>query len=690
METYTLKDTQGSGTFTREIKETLNPAQQEAALFNDGPILVIAGAGSGKTKTLVYRVARLVDEGVSPESILLLTFTRKASQEMLERATTVLDERCHRVSGGTFHSFANSMLRRYAPAIGYDANFTILDRGDSEDLIQQIRKEKEMGAGDKRFPKKATIASVIGKAVNTGKSIETLLGIDFPQFLPFARDIEAIARDYQQQKHHMRVMDYDDLLTKFYSLLSTCPDIREKLQHQFQYIMVDEFQDTNAIQSNIIRHLVNDKQNVMAVGDDSQSIYSFRGADFKNIMSFPDTYPDATVIKLEENYRSDRPILDLTNAIISGATEKYAKNLFTSKEGGQKPTFIDCKSDNEQSKFICQKILELREQGINLKDIAVLMRSGWHSNDLEVELQSANLPFVKQGGFKFIEAAHIKDIIAYMRVIFNPLDSLSWNRILTQFEGLGPKSANKIINDIQEGMLSPVAAISGHQKKAYYQELVGLVNLVLNPMNKEVKPSQIVQAVLDYYIPIFKMTYDNFTKRESDLDSFLAISERYPTLESFINEMSLDPPTSTDAEADSDDKEKLTLSTIHSAKGLEWNTVFMLSAVDGYLPSFQSLNDPKQLEEERRLMYVALTRAEKNLFILKPNLTYAATNYYRHTGMSFAKPSRFLEESNILKSYTDELALVPEEKQKRFSNTKEVPFFFQDAKKEDNGRKYYF
>lgn len=667
MKTYTLRPLgDQASALPDNFDAELNDAQRQAVYFNEGPLLLIAGAGSGKTKTLVYRVAKLVNDGVPPEAILLLTFTRKAAQEMLDRATKILDNRCKDVSGGTFHGFGNILLRQFAESIGFNNQFTILDRGDAEDLINFIRKEQKWATTEKRFPKKSTIATVISKSINTGKTINHILATDFPQFQEFTEEIEKIAIEYQIQKKAMNSMDYDDLLVKTLELLTTCPDIRILLQNKYRYVMVDEYQDTNLIQSQIIKSLTNEDNNIMVVGDDSQSIYSFRGADFKNIMEFPSLFPNATVIKLEQNYRSSQSILDLTNAVISQAKEKFTKNLFSDKTGGAKPVYIETDNDNHQSRFICQKILELREEGKSLNDVAILMRSGWHSNDLEVELKAHNLPFVKHGGFKFVESAHVKDVMAYLKLIYNPSETVSWHRVLLLFDGLGPKGAATLTQSIKEHLANPnMIPLGKYKSKGYFNDLQNLIQLVFSPQQRHKKPNALVESVLKYYSPIFKLTYDNFTKRQSDLDSLSSIAEKYEDLDTMLSEMSLDPPSSTeDVMPEDTEDETVTLSTIHSAKGLEWNTVFLISAVDGYLPSFQSLGDADQLEEERRLMYVALTRAEENLFIIKPNLDLSQSNYYRYSGIQFSNPSRFIQEAGILKDYTEQWALQEERKPK--------------------------
>ena len=637
----------------------LNPAQKEAVYHQGSPLLVIAGAGSGKTKTLVHRVARLVHQGVAPERILLLTFTRKSSEEMLNRATHVLDSRCQNVSGGTFHGFAHQVLRRYGTRLGYSPQFTILDRGDSEDLINLAKKQLGFGKSDKRFPKKSTIASVIGKGINTGRNYEDIVNSDFPQFAEYVNEIVSIANYYQQQKHVMSVMDYDDLLVKLEVLLKQEDDIREGIQAHFEHVMVDEYQDTNALQASILRLIAGNNPNVMVVGDDAQSIYSFRGANFQNIMKFPDLFKGAHVVKLEQNYRSTQSILDLTNAMIMQAKQRYAKDLFTEIKSDTKPYYIEASNESQQSQFVGQKILELREQGVQLSDIAVLVRSGWHSNDLEVQLKSKNLPFQKFGGFKFMETAHVKDVLAYMKLISNPKDSIAWHRVLGFLEGVGPKTAQSIITVLTaiQGEFDP-SILAKFEGKAYYNAVLHLSRLIFVKVDKP--PVGVLEDVVTFYKPYFHLKYDDYHKRQTDIDSLMTIAERYKDLETLLSEILLDPPDATqdDSMPEALDDEKLTISTIHSAKGLEWHTVFLISAVDGYLPSFQSLNDLGQLEEERRLMYVALTRAKQELYVIKPNLDMSSGNYYRNSGMSFANLSRFLTEKNIIDDFAEKVALV--------------------------------
>ncbi len=634
--------------------EGLNPAQREAVLYNEGPLLIIAGAGSGKTKTLISRVARLVHDGIRPESILLLTFTRRVAQEMMKRASTLLDSRCQNVCGGTFHAFGLLMLRKYARYAECDPSFTILDRSDSEDVIGWIRREHHLHHSEKRFPQKGTLTEIISKAVNTQQPLDHVIEKEYPEFYEFREDIEQVYRDYVIYKKQTRVLDYDDLLTRLLDVLNSHSTVRTALQHTFSHILVDEYQDTNKPQGQIIVHLSGEKRMVTVVGDDSQSIYSFRGANFKNIMDFPKLFSETKIITLEENFRSKQPILDMTNALIASAREKYSKILFTQKKGGNKPVYVETHSENEQSQFICRKILELREEEIPLQKIAVLFRSGWHSNDLEVELALHNIPFVKYGGIKFVEASHVKDVIAFLRIHVNPWDTLSWQRVLLLFEGVGQKTVSSLIPYLQGRSLFSQLDLTSFRSKSFYDEIQRLVTLFTPKENSAESTSEFIEKILAFYKPFFELKYDDHVKRSADLQSIVTISQRYKTIDAFLTEMSLDPPEASQigVSPESKDEERLTLSTIHSAKGLEWHTVFILSAVDGYLPSFQSLRDPAQLEEERRLLYVAMTRAQEQLFILKPHLEFRRFAY-SYGGMLFSKLSRFLEEDMILERFAE-------------------------------------
>lgn len=614
----------------------LNPAQLSAVMHKKGPVLVIAGAGSGKTKTLTYRVARLIEDGIKPENILLLTFTKKAAAEMLSRATLVLDDRCEKVAGGTFHSFANIILRKYSKFLKLKSNFTILDKSDCEDIINHITGQM-FPKKEKRFPKKSTILEIYSKSVNKETPTKQIIEEEFPQFAHCEDKIIEVHKAYVGYKRENSVLDYDDLLLYVKLLLENNEGLRKKLSNQYQYIMVDEYQDTNTLQADVIKLLASEHSNIMAVGDDAQSIYSFRGANYRNILDFPKLFEGTEIIKLEQNYRSTQNILKLTNTIISKAKEKYAKTLFSNIESPIVPALICAKNTQMEADFICQRILELLDEDVNLSDICVLARNARMSYALEIELSKRAIPYQKFGGPKFMETAHIKDIVSHLRVIINPDDIISLNRILLLLKGVGATTVNNIIPIIKGNLNPNIKLLPSNKTTSLVPLLKTLENLRSQiPMRK---PSDIVEDVIEYYRPILKDKYDDYNKREKDLDHFQYLSEQYSNLEDFISDMALEPP---DASIEgmykrNSDDEALTISTIHSAKGLEWDSVFIIGAVDGRFPSAYSFNSAEEMDEELRLMYVATTRAKNNLYI-----TYPVDMYDYSMNMVLSKPSRFL------------------------------------------------
>jgi DNA helicase-2/ATP-dependent DNA helicase PcrA len=657
VKTYVLKRPAEEGVPRRlsiDYPAALNPQQLAAVTAGEGPALVIAGAGSGKTRTLVYRVAYLIDSGVDPSNILLLTFTRKAAQEMLTRAGDLIGARSQRVCGGTFHSVANLLLRRHGRSIGIEPGFSILDRGDAEDLIALCRAQLGLNEKDKRFPRKGTIMEIISKSENTLRSLEEILLEEFNHFADHAEDIGRLQNAYQAAKRQRQLLDYDDLLVMLRQLLVTDESARATISRQYRHILVDEYQDTNRLQAEVIRLLATTHDNVMVVGDDSQSIYAFRGATFKNIMDFPALFPGASLYKLEENYRSTQPILNLANCIIEEATEKYSKRLFTRKIDGPLPSLVEAAGENEQSRFIAQKILELREEGVPLSEVVVLFRSSFHSFDLEIELSRKGLPFVKRGGVKFIETAHVKDLLAHLRVIANPLDTVSWHRVLMLVEGVGPKKTKDLLAAIVRAE-QPFDVLRGASGRSG----PGLKNLA-NTLERlagsaERQPGHHVDHIYEYYLPILKEQYDDYPKRMRDLEHLHTIAEGYPGIDEFLADLALEPPDGSvvDVEAADRDDEQLVLSTIHSAKGLEWQCVFIIWVVDGRFPSVYSFITGDELEEERRLFYVAVTRAKRHLF-----LTYPINVYDKTSGMLLSKPSRFLD--HVSSDLLETLALVEE------------------------------
>jgi DNA helicase-2/ATP-dependent DNA helicase PcrA len=630
-----------SSNFRIPYKTQLNASQYEATTTTEGPLLVIAGAGSGKTRTLTYRVARLVEAGVPPSAILLLTFTRKAAQQMLDRATELLDSRCGKVAGGTFHSFGNTILRKYASHMGLNPGFAIMDRVDAEGAISLLRKEALAGRKQRSFPRKHTLANIFSRTVNKMTTIEDVVYDDYAHLSSDMEAVVAIFQGYERYKREHQMLDFDDLLVFMQQLLKTRSDLRERISSSFQYIMVDEYQDTNKIQAEILYLLTGAHQNIMVVGDDSQSIYAFRGANFKNIMEFPNMFPGTRVITLEENYRSVQPILNLTNVIIDQASEKYSKTLFTQKSGGTSPVLVSAMDENNQSLFVVRKIQNLIGQGVALNQIAVLFRAGFHSFDLEIELNREQLPFIKVGGFRFVESAHIKDVLAHLRVIANPNDRINWYRILLLIEKIGPTTAQRVFEAIKNEGSGYTGLLTVKSSTGALKGLNRLKGLFSEIDCSSMSVARMGEAIIKYYLPILKARHDDHPKREKDLEQLLAIMERYGNLEGFLTDMALEPPNTAVGNTLSTEPgpgDRLVLSTVHSAKGLEWHTVFIIWALDGRFPSAQSLYKEEDLEEELRLMYVAATRAREHLYF-----TYPGQIYDRSVGVMLNRPSRFID-----------------------------------------------
>lgn len=624
---YTIRrETSGESLYRIDYRGELNEAQYQAATTLDGPVLVVAGAGSGKTRTLIYRVARLVESGIEAKSILLLTFTRRASQEMLRRAESLLgDQGLDPVTGGTFHSFANLVLRRYGELYGWPPRFTILDRSDSEDTLQLMRVRLGLDARERRFPRKKTLAKIFSAVVNRGLSLEELLEQEYPQLMEDLEDLAACRKAFEEYKSTRNLLDYDDLLLHLARHLRDNEELRTRLRKLYRYIMVDEYQDTNQIQAEIVALLAGENGNLMIVGDDAQSIYGFRGADVENILRFPAEHSATKVIRLEENYRSTQPILDVTNAVIAASDQRHEKTLFSSRKAGEVPWVVPAPDERWQSLFVRQRILDLVEEGVPLERIAVLFRSSTHSFDLELELTRAGIDYVKRGGFRFLESAHVKDVLGFLRVLENPQDSVAWGRILLLLDGVGAKAAGHALASIGAtpdgpAELSSYAGGPGMRKGAIQSiRALGAFLVNLDPGNAE--PSVLVDQVLRFYQPILEREYrEDAPKRERDLEQFQILAERFPTLTQLLSELALEPPVDAVAGSlslDSGEKGQLVLSTIHSAKGLEWHSVFVLSVLEGRLPSIYAL-EAGDIEEERRLLYVACTRAEENLYLCYP------------------------------------------------------------------------
>ncbi|MTI86678.1 MAG: ATP-dependent helicase [Balneolaceae bacterium] len=635
--------------------DLLNKHQMEAVFHEKGPALVIAGAGTGKTRTLVHRVARLVESGINPRDILLLTFTRRAANEMLNRASHILDERCKQVQGGTFHFYCSQLLHRYSEVIGYPSNFTIIDTADALEVMQFVRTQLNLAKKSKRFPNKNTLLKIISTSTNKNLDVRIVLQEQYPQFLDQEEQIMQVIEGYEAYKEKNFVMDFDDLLIKTKQLLGEHEDIRLKVASKNQFVMVDEFQDTNKLQADLTALFSSVHKNVVVVGDDAQSIYSFRGAAHQNIMDFPQQFEGCRLIKLEENYRSTPEILEVANNLLKQAAFKFDKELHSSRKEGELPALVRTSSEHEQSRFITQAVLQLREQEMNLSDIAVLFRNGRDSFDLEVELNRKNIPFVKYGGQKFTEAAHIKDVLAHVRVLVNPMDTIAWNRVLMLLDGIGPKTAQDLFEWIRLASNPYQLDLSDTTNKAYINQLKELSALLVNIKDHDHSVSRVVELIVDYYRDFCKDRYDDYPKRLKDLEAFINVSEGFVSLPKMLEELALDPITATaiDTEQKTEEESPLILSTIHSAKGLEWKHVFMIQCLDGIIPSSYSVEEEKQLDEELRLLYVAVTRAKDMLYLIYPVLARSPYGDY------FTQPSRFIKEIN--QQLLEEWKLVEEE-----------------------------
>jgi len=635
-ELFTQNDQSSAPKDSPISRDALNEAQYDAVTHGNGPILVIAGAGSGKTRTLVYRVAYLIEQQVEPESILLLTFTRRAAQEMLWRAGKISDQSCRRVMGGTFHATSNMLLRRHGHHLGFGAGFTIIDRGDAEGIINLIKSSLGLSGAGKRFPTKRMIMNILSGSVNKSRSVEDLVYDQHLHLSEFLDDLYKIQDHYTRFKIDHGLMDYDDLLVNWHRLLTESPEARREVTSRFKHILVDEYQDTNLLQAEIVRLLAHDHDNVMVVGDDSQSVYSFRGADFYNIMRFPDQFANTKIIKLEENYRSTQPILSITNSIIACAEEKFTKTLFTNLSGGVRPVLYTARNEGAEARFIVDTIDQLIDGGTDISDIAVLFRSGYHSYKLEMELTSRYIDFEKRGGLKLTESAHIKDILSFFRVQVNPLDNLSWNRIFLQLDKVGPKTAQNIIASLKASG-DPVAALSSYKPgKSWRESFVKLTELMLNLQRQTLAPAGQFDLIMEYYEPIFeKIYYDDYPKRKKEIEHLKSIVAGYGDIQSLIDDTTLDPPESGKILPGSADSEpnKLILSTIHSAKGLEWSSVFVIGLAEGRFPH-QNTTPGEQWEEERRLLYVAATRAKRNLYLTHPQELISPDRQFMRSAMS--------------------------------------------------------
>src|SRR6267143_1987912 len=648
---YALQRAPRSTSIHVDYAAELNEQQLAAVSAPPGPILVIAGAGSGKTRTLTYRVAYLLENGIDPRNILLLTFTNKAAREMLNRVANLLPMDASGLWGGTFHSVGNRILRRHGTALGYSSGFTIMDREDQKDLINTVVASAGIDPKEIRFPKGDVLAEIFSFVVNTETPLEELLAEKFPYFLPLLEKITDVQAHYEKKKKATNSVDFDDLLEKTLSMLQKHEGIASFYRRQFQFILVDEYQDTNKIQADLIDLLAREQRNVMVVGDDAQSIYSWRGANFQNILEFPKRYPDAKVFKIEMNYRSVPEILEVATAAIAANVDQFQKNLQPTRESaGAKPAVVALNDGSEQAQFIAQRILELRDEDVDLNEIAVLYRAHYHALELQLELSRRGIPYQITSGIRFFEQAHIKDAASFIRFVANPRDEMAFKRMVKLLPGIGNRSAENLwstweasltergeISSWSERLLSmPVPAKS---KKAWEQLAHTLDEIA--PAGQTKMPSEMITSVVEaIYDDYAKVNFTNYELRREDLNQLAAFARQFKDVNEFLSQLAL--ISNVDAEAapnQTGDKEAVNLSTVHQAKGLEFHTVFVIWLTDGMFPSSRSLDTRDALEEERRLFYVATTRAKDELYLAYPQMRLNA-GY----GDVFQQPSRFLKE----------------------------------------------
>ena len=663
--------------------EELNSEQLDVVMAGEGPMLVIAGAGSGKTRALTYRVSRLIEDGVDPSEILIVTFTNKSAREMLSRVEQIVTTDTRRIWGGTFHSIGNRLLRRHAEAIGYRPNFTILDDEDSKEMMESAVSSLGIKTLEKRFPKGDVLLDIYSFLINTRTPLELHLEQNFPHFMMFGEEIVNVFRRYKERKRDANSMDFDDLLVYWKVLLDEHAEVAESLKRKFRHILVDEYQDTNKLQADIIDSMASVRRNVMVVGDDAQSIYSFRGASFENILTFPLRFPEARIYKLETNYRSTRQILNLANASIAANRFQFRKELQAVRGDGPEPAVVGVDDVFEQASFVAQRILELRDEGVDLDEIAILYRSHYQSLELQMELTRRNIPYEIRSGVRFFEQAHIKDVLAYLKVITNTRDELSWKRMLKLYPKVGEKTASEVWMRISQST-NPLDAflrgveVSGRGATGSMKSIRDLLGTISSDAMKR-NPSEMIRLIVERgYADYARQKFANAQARLDDLEQLSQYALRYEDVETFLDEIALsNPMASEDVAVVAPEDEKIVLSSVHQAKGLEWRVVFVIWLADGRFPSQRALRVPGGInrvtpdrvqealpllegatqdapvvdeqgtrelvipgeEEERRLFYVAVTRARQELYLVFPVMARD------RGGMDLLmEPSRFVRE----------------------------------------------
>jgi DNA helicase-2/ATP-dependent DNA helicase PcrA len=648
---YTLQRAPSAATISIDYAAELNEQQYAAVTAPPGPLLVIAGAGSGKTRTLTYRVAYLLENGVDPRNILLLTFTNKAARQMLDRVANLLPIDATGLWGGTFHSIGNRMLRRHGSALGFSSGFTIMDREDQKDLLNSVVAGAGIDPKEMRFPKGDVLADIFSFVVNTERTMEELLAEKFPYFLPLLEQIKDVQARYERRKKSTNSMDFDDLLEKTLRMLKEHEEIADFYRRQFQFILVDEYQDTNKIQADLIDLLASEHGNVMVVGDDAQSIYSWRGANFQNILAFPRRYPNAQTFKIEINYRSVPEILSVANAAIAPNTQQFRKNLSAARlTNHARPAMVALNDGGEQALFVAQRILELRDEGIDLNEIAVLYRAHYHAVELQLELSRRGIPYQITSGIRFFEQAHIKDVAAFIRFVANPRDEVAFKRMVRLLPGIGGKSAenlwqnwekslgeNAVISSWGERMR--VLSVGARSKKSWEQLADTLEEIA--PGGVPIQPTEMIMSIVEaIYDDYAKANFANYELRKEDLTQLANFARQFEDIHEFLSQLAL--ISNVDAEPavnQAGEKEAVNLSSVHQAKGLEFHSVFVIWLTDGMFPSSRSLETREAIEEERRLFYVAITRAKDELYLTYPHMRLNA-GY----GDMFQRPSRFLKE----------------------------------------------
>lgn len=644
MKTYTLRKAAADPAFRTDYRGELNDEQLEVVLKGDGPCLVLAGAGSGKTRTVVYRVAYLLEKGVAPERILLLTFTNKAAREMRERVAALIGAEPARMWGGTFHHVCHRILRESAEAAGLRPGFTILDAEDARDMMKVAVRECEIDTKARRFPSAAVLLGIGSYAMNARMAVRDVLAAKYPNFMELVADIDRVIGRYETRKREANSVDFDDLLILTQRLLAGDDAVRAKYAKRFRYILVDEYQDVNGIQADIVRLLASEHGNVLVVGDDAQSIYSFRGADIGNILRFPDVFPGARTFRLETNYRSTPEILELANDVIRRNVNQFEKTLRPVKDGFAKPQMVTAVTAAQEAEYIAQRVLELRDEGADLSEIAVLFRATFHSQALEFELMKRDIPYEYRGGKKFFDRAHVKDTLAFLKILVNKDDLVAWTRVLGLQVGIGTVSANRIYGivrgtaSLEELGEESVAAVGKRVRKGW-SDFMGILRGLLRA---ERVPSLSVHSVITSdYARYLEAQYPNWRDRLEDLRELASFAERYEDIETFLSDISLQDglaPGSKDGPATSaDDEDRIVLTTIHQAKGLEWDAVFVMHMTDGQFPNRRAVTERGGMEEERRLFYVAVTRARRDLYLCHPVAV-------GHGSFDFSAKSEFLEE----------------------------------------------